>query len=192
MVRFRRTDIPNAPNTDCVSPEQIEALARLVSLLTQRGIGYRVETQHGELSTPFDLRIGLLTEETAFWLYPDGADASGAVELRVEIYDIADRGDDARRRSELFDGYLLDIATSFGEAPAIVMVELLNEGTSVWRPVVAFDVGDGSFRLSCAEAPEDLDEAWRFAPGTVVKCEWKTFEDGTEALAAVERVQGRD
>lgn len=67
-----------------------------------------------------------------------------------------------------------------------VYVELMDEGVDVWRPVEATVEADGTFRLP-DEAPDD--EVWRFAPGSVVRCEPRALSEG-EALVAVELLVG--
>lgn len=64
-----------------------------------------------------------------------------------------------------------------------VFVALLDEGTAVWRPVAAEQVGPGLFRLL---GPVPDDEVWAFPPGTVVRCESRRLSGGA-VLVAVER-----
>jgi hypothetical protein len=66
-----------------------------------------------------------------------------------------------------------------------VYVALLDEGTAVWRPVAAEQVGPGLFRLL---GPVPDDEVWEFPPGAVVRCEGRQLSGGA-ALVAVERVE---
>jgi len=50
---------------------------------------------------------------------------------------------------------------------------LLNEGTTVLRPVVAFDMGNNVYKIIGTEQglkPEDLDEEWLFPVGSCVTC----------------------
>ena len=51
----------------------------------------------------------------------------------------------------------------------VVFVELLDEGTTAFRPVIAEDLGDGRVRL--LELPEYglLDEQWSIAPGSIAR-----------------------
>jgi hypothetical protein len=69
------------------------------------------------------------------------------------------------------------------DGPATVFVPLPDEGTDVWRPVVADPVGPMLFRLT---GPVPDGEVWAFEPGTVVRCYERVFADGTRGLAAVE------
>ena len=65
---------------------------------------------------------------------------------------------------------------------AQVFVRLLDEGTTVYRPVSATPLADGVYRLDGTPAP---DEAWEFAPGTTVRCKSHQFADGTKGLLVV-------
>jgi hypothetical protein len=80
-------------------------------------------------------------------------------------------------------GQVRDVLAS----PSEVYVALMNEGTAVWRPVPAEQVGPGVFRLG-AQVPEG--ESWEFGPGEVVRCEWRLFSGGETRLVAVERAEG--
>jgi hypothetical protein len=68
-----------------------------------------------------------------------------------------------------------------------VYVALLEEGTHVWRPVLADDMGGGLFVLR-GTVPDE--ERWAFAPGATVRCVERTLSGGTRALVAVEQVHG--
>jgi hypothetical protein len=65
----------------------------------------------------------------------------------------------------------------------VVYVALHDEGTAVWRPVMAEPLGSSLFRLV---GPVPEDEVWEFPPGTIVRCEVRNFNSGA-ALIAVER-----
>jgi hypothetical protein len=58
---------------------------------------------------------------------------------------------------------------------ATVYVELLNEGTPCWRPVLAEHLGEGRFKLI---GTPTSDEAWRFRAPDVVRCRVETLIDG--------------
>lgn len=62
-----------------------------------------------------------------------------------------------------------------------VYVALLNEGTTVWRPVQARCLADSRFVL-LGIVPSQ--EEWQFLPGQTVECEVRTMS-GEEALVAV-------
>ena len=59
-------------------------------------------------------------------------------------------------------------------ATQTIYVELVDEGVDVWRPVDATVEHNGTFRLP-DHAPEG--EAWRFLPGSVVRCERRLLSD---------------
>ena len=63
-----------------------------------------------------------------------------------------------------------------------VLVELLDEGTRVWRPVHAEQLADGSYRI-VTENPDPEDEDWEFPTGSVVLCEERTFEGELHLVA---------
>ena len=51
-----------------------------------------------------------------------------------------------------------------------IYIYLLNEGTDVWRPVVAERVTSTTFRIPIlTQIPEE--EEWMFKPGEIVCCE---------------------
>lgn len=66
-----------------------------------------------------------------------------------------------------------------------IYVELLDEGTCVWRPVAAELQADGSFMISEQEVPED--EQWQFMPGERVVVEAQV-QNEEEVLVAVKLV----
>ena len=67
-----------------------------------------------------------------------------------------------------------------------VYVRLLDEGTPVWRPVLAEPVGSNCYRL---RGPKPEHESWEFAPGEVVRCEHRLFQAGETALSAVAKAR---
>ena len=64
-------------------------------------------------------------------------------------------------------------------------VALLDEGVDVWRPAQAESLDDGRYRLV---GPVPDTETWQFAPDSIVRCEFRTFEDGKSGLVAVEQM----
>jgi hypothetical protein len=68
--------------------------------------------------------------------------------------------------------------------PHCVYVALVGEAVDVWRPVAAEHVTGDAYRL-CGPVPED--EVWEFQPGEVVRCEERSFDDGTQGLVAAGR-----
>jgi len=65
-----------------------------------------------------------------------------------------------------------------------IYVKLRDEGVDVWRPVDAQPEGSDIYLLP-AHAPDD--EAWRFVPGSRVRCEWREL-DHARVLVAVEQL----
>jgi hypothetical protein len=65
-------------------------------------------------------------------------------------------------------------------AEAIIYVELLGEGVSVWRPVAATPEPDGVYRLPLNKSD---DERWAFGPGSRVRVERRVLEHGTHLVA---------
>jgi hypothetical protein len=61
-----------------------------------------------------------------------------------------------------------------------IYVELLEEGTTCWRPVNAEQV-DGELYRVVGKKPED--EVWPFSTGDIVKCKKRTFQSGLGLLA---------
>lgn len=64
-----------------------------------------------------------------------------------------------------------------------IYMPLLNEGVDVWRPVKATQMSQDTYRVD-GEMP--FSEDWAFAPGSLVRCELKTFGSGETGLTAVE------
>ena len=67
-----------------------------------------------------------------------------------------------------------------------IYVELLADGTRVWRPVEATDLGSGVFEIAVTEQP--VDERWAFGPGERVLVAPRVLSGGESAMVAVERV----
>lgn len=65
----------------------------------------------------------------------------------------------------------------------VVYVQLLGEGTRVFRPAKAELIGPNTARL---HAPDDYDpenEEWEFPPGTVIVWELQSLSDGPARVA---------
>lgn len=60
---------------------------------------------------------------------------------------------------------------------SVVYVRLLEEGTSVYRPVHAVSLGAGSYRLEAPTSGDDPEDVWEFPRGSVVTCEPRLIED---------------
>lgn len=69
-------------------------------------------------------------------------------------------------------------------ALSTIYVALLDEGTSVWRPVEAQLLGENIYRIVSENADPD-DEHWEFSTGSLVRCEVRRLSGG-EAIVAVE------
>ncbi|MCE5200774.1 MAG: hypothetical protein ABFD54_13030 [Armatimonadota bacterium] len=72
-----------------------------------------------------------------------------------------------------------------------IYIQLLNEGTVVYRPTLGVVVSEGVYRVLPTENYDPEDEVWEFLPGDTVKCtaEVKSGAQGEETvLVAKERV----
>jgi hypothetical protein len=67
-----------------------------------------------------------------------------------------------------------------------IYLELLGEGTPVWRPVEAVHIQDDLYRISQVNAQRD-DECWPFETDSIVRCMSKTTQEGDVILVAYER-----
>jgi hypothetical protein len=70
-----------------------------------------------------------------------------------------------------------------GNEDVEIYVELLGEGTFVWRPVKARHVSGNVFRIVDGSY-DSKDETWEFTPGMNVVCEHQKLS-GVECLVAV-------
>lgn len=70
---------------------------------------------------------------------------------------------------------------------SVIYVPLLDEGTTVWRPVLAIQIQKNIYSLS-EENTIPESEIWKFAPKDLVRCEEKKFENNETVLVAVERM----
>jgi hypothetical protein len=68
-----------------------------------------------------------------------------------------------------------------------IFVELLEEGTQVWRPVMAVRLQESVYQIP-RDAIIPADEVWAFAPGDVVVCETRQFEGSPDGPVAIRRV----
>lgn len=68
-----------------------------------------------------------------------------------------------------------------------IYVALLDEGTDVWRPVKAENLGSGLYRI-LDQPYEPANETWQFVPGDLVNCEVIHLSEGP-VLAATQRVR---
>ncbi len=70
-----------------------------------------------------------------------------------------------------------------------IYIELLDEGSPVWRPTEGVDMGRGVFLVLPTDNYDPDDEIWAFPPGTYVICEKKTLSCG-EVLVATRLAEG--
>lgn len=66
----------------------------------------------------------------------------------------------------------------------MIYVQLLNEGTKVYRPVPASEIENNIYRIGGEEIYDPYEELWEFPPGTVVVVEEQILE-GENVLLAI-------
>jgi len=64
-----------------------------------------------------------------------------------------------------------------------IYVRLLKEGTEVFRPTQALDLGNGIYRLEATPGYDPEDEICEFVPGSDVRGEVRSFESGQRLVA---------
>lgn len=69
-----------------------------------------------------------------------------------------------------------------------IFVYLFDEGTDVWRSVEAEHIEGNIYKIISEK--QDETENWQFSAGDFVRCEEKTFQDGT-GLVAIEKIDYR-
>jgi len=62
-----------------------------------------------------------------------------------------------------------------------IYVQLLDEGTIVYRPVSATHIKDMIFKIE-GSVPET--EIWEFLPGEIVECKYHKYIGGNEEITA--------
>ena len=82
----------------------------------------------------------------------------------------------------------MSAATGSSTDSMVVYVQLLGEGTVVYRPASAEPLGANVVRLLKPESYDPEDEDWEFKPGTTVRVEPRSLSEG-DVLAAVSRVE---
>jgi len=75
-----------------------------------------------------------------------------------------------------------------GSSTKPVYVRLLNEGTTVYRPVKVATVEGGAVKLIAPPGFDSEDEEWEFRPGSIVLLKEQILE-GKEVLIAVSLVR---
>ena len=108
----------------------------------------------------------------AFWHDPTGRFSVWSCGEEAAVCARASVSQDSRRGVSADQG-------AGGGTKVLVYVTLVDEGTDVWQPVTAEVVGDGCYRI-IGNQPEE--ERWQFAPGALVRCEERRFQDGTLGL----------
>jgi len=66
----------------------------------------------------------------------------------------------------------------------MIYIQLLNEGTKVYRPVPASEIENKVYRIGGEEIYDPDEEVWEFPPGTVVIVEEQILE-GENVLLAI-------
>ena len=67
-----------------------------------------------------------------------------------------------------------------------IHVRLLDEGTEVFRPTRALDLGEDRFQiLATADYDPEL-ETWEFVPGSIVRAGLRSHESGQYRIATPE------
>ena len=64
-----------------------------------------------------------------------------------------------------------------------IYVQLLNEGTTCYRPTTAISTGGELYKLEPTVGYDPDDETWEFLPGSVVAIEERTLSSGTVKVA---------
>lgn len=67
----------------------------------------------------------------------------------------------------------------------VIFVELLNEGTEAFRPVIAEAISDGHLRILELPEYQNLEEEWAAPPGSFVRSVKRTTYSGDEISVAV-------
>ena len=65
-----------------------------------------------------------------------------------------------------------------------IYIQLLGEGTKVYRPVPAIKIDNDIFKIGGDGIHDPEDEEWEFKPGTIVIVERKKLE-GKNVLVAI-------
>ncbi|HNC38079.1 MAG TPA: hypothetical protein PK492_01875 [Chitinophagaceae bacterium] len=66
-----------------------------------------------------------------------------------------------------------------------IYIQLLEEGTKVYRPVPSFQIEDNLYEVGGFEIYDPEDEVWEFTPGTYVLVVEKNL-DGENVLVAIQ------
>ncbi len=66
-----------------------------------------------------------------------------------------------------------------------IYIQLLEEGTKVYRPVPAIEIESNIYEVQGFEIYDPEDEVWEFTPGTYVLVEEQNLE-GENVLVAIQ------
>ena len=69
----------------------------------------------------------------------------------------------------------------------IIYVQLLNEGTVVFRPVSSVEIAPKIFKVGGNDIHNSQNEKWEFLPDTIVEVEEKKLEE-RNVLVAVRQI----
>lgn len=64
-----------------------------------------------------------------------------------------------------------------------IHVRLLDEGTEVFRPTRAVDLGEGRFKIQATDDYDPELETWEFVPGSIVRTGLRSDESGQYRIA---------
>lgn len=68
----------------------------------------------------------------------------------------------------------------------IIYIQLLNEGSVVYRPVSAYEIQESIYKIDGSECYDPEDEEWEFLPGTYVLVKEQILE-GENVLVAIKQ-----
>jgi len=64
-----------------------------------------------------------------------------------------------------------------------IYIQLLDEGTTVFRPTQGIPMGNNTFKVLATDNYERAEEVWEFPPGSVVICD-REIKGGEDVLVA--------
>ncbi len=70
----------------------------------------------------------------------------------------------------------------------IIYVLLHEDSIDMFRPTEAIDLGSGLYKILPTPDYNPEFENWQFVPGTIVKCELRSFKGGENVLVAIQKV----
>lgn len=69
----------------------------------------------------------------------------------------------------------------------IIYIQLLEEGTVVYRPVLSTSIEENIYKVGGDDIYDAENELWQFPPHTIVIVEEREFSDGLALVAIGER-----